>query len=98
MVTEKREYLTLEKSTIWGGRTVNINTKETKDLGLVRDMIEKRHTGTMDSQTKIGINNTNENTQLVLVKSEAYSKKISFPAQVNYHRESPHGKYSEGQA
>ena len=49
-----------------------------------------RHIGTMDSQTKIGINNTDKNTQLVLVKSEAYSKKISFPAQVNYHKESVH--------
>lgn len=43
VVTEKGEYLTLEKLTAMGGRTININIKETKDLGSVRDMTEIRN-------------------------------------------------------
>ena len=49
VATEKGEYLTLEKPTIMGWRTVNIHTKETKDLELVKDMAEMRYIGMLDS-------------------------------------------------
>ena len=70
VATEKGEYLTLEKPTTMGWRTVNIDTKETKDLELVKGMTEMRYIGMMDSQTGKGINTVNENTQLVFVKHE----------------------------
>ena len=60
VVTEKGEYLTLEKPTIMGWRTVNIDTKETKDLELVKDMAEMRYIGMLDSQTEEGVNIVND--------------------------------------
>ena len=63
MATEKGDYLTLEKPTIMGWRTVNINTKETKDMELVKDMAEMRYIGKLDSQTDAGINIVNDDNQ-----------------------------------
>ena len=71
VATEKGEYLTLEKPTITGGRTVNICTKETKDLELVKDMAG--YIGMLDSQTEEGVNIVNDNNQLVFVEIGAYS-------------------------
>ena len=88
VATEKGEYLTLKKPTIMGWRTVNILTKETKDLELVKDMAEMRYIGMLDSQTEEGVNIVNDDNQLVFVEFGAYSKKIFFTAQVNYHEES----------
>ena len=85
VATEKGEYLTLEKPTIMGWCTVNIYTKETKDLELVKDMAEMRYIGMLDSQTEEGINVVNDNNQLTFVKFEDYSKKVFFTAQANYH-------------
>ena len=88
VVTEEGEYLTLEKPTIMGWSTVNIHTKERKDLELVKDMTGMRYIGMLDRQTKEGVNIVNDDNQLVFVEEGAYSKKIFFTAQVNYHEES----------
>ena len=71
-----------------GRRIINIDTKENKDQELVRDVVEMRYSGLLDSQTKKGINFVNKDNRLVFVKSGAYSKKIFCTAQVNYHKES----------
>ena len=42
----------------------------------------------LDSQTEEGINIINHDNQLVFVDFGAYSKKIFFTAQANYHEES----------
>ena len=63
MATEKGDYLALEKPTIMGWRTVNINTKETKDMELVKDMAEMRYIGKLDSKTDEGINIINDDNQ-----------------------------------
>ena len=51
MVTEEGEYLTLEKPTTMGWSTINIHTKERKDLELVKDMAGMRYIGMLHSQT-----------------------------------------------
>ena len=45
-----------------------MNTKETKDLELVRDMAEMRYMGRFDSQTKEGINIVDDHNGMVFVK------------------------------
>ena len=88
MVTEEGEYLTLEKPTSMGWNTINIHTKERKNLELVRDMAGMRYIGMLGSQTEEGVNVVNDDDQLVFVKEGAYSKKIFLTAQVNYQKES----------
>ena len=70
-----------------GWCTINIDTRETKDQELVRDRVEMRHSGMLDSQTKKGINIVNGDNRWVFVKYGAYSKKIFCTAQDNYHKE-----------
>ena len=76
VATEQGEYLTLDKPTIMGWRTVNIYTNETKDLELVKNMAEMRYIGMLDSQTEEGVNIINDDNQLISVEFGAYSKKI----------------------
>ena len=45
--------------------TTNINTKETKDLELVRDMAEMRYLGRFDSKTEEGIFITDDDNKVV---------------------------------
>ena len=87
VATEEGEYIILEQPTILGWRTTNLSTKETKDLELVRDMAEMRYMGMLDSQTEEGINIVDDDNKMVFVKFGAYSKKIFFTAQANYHEE-----------
>ena len=87
MATEDGEYIILEQPTILGWRTTNISTKETKDLELVRDMAEMRYMGMLDSQTEEGINIIDDDDKMIFVEFGAYSKKIFFTAQTNYHEE-----------
>ena len=88
VVTEEGECLTLEKPTFMGWSTVNIHTKERRDLELVKDITGMRYIGMLHSQTKEGINIVNDDNQIVFVEEGAYNKKIFFTAQVNYHEES----------
>ena len=55
VVSDDGDYIILEQPTILGWNTTNINTKETKDLELVRDMAEMRYLGKFDSSTEEGI-------------------------------------------
>ena len=50
MVTEEGEYLTLEKPTSMGWNTINIHTKEKKNLELVKDMAGMRYTGQLSQR------------------------------------------------
>ena len=100
MLTEEGEYLTLVKPTSMGWNTVNIHTKEKKNLELVKDMAGMRYIGMLSSQTEEGVNVTNYDDQLVFVEERAYSKKLFLTAQVNCHKESvfveyiPRSKYN----
>ena len=55
VASDDGDYIILEQPTILGWSTTNINTKETKDLELVRDMAEMRYLGRFDSKTEEGI-------------------------------------------
>ena len=68
MVTEEGEYLTLEKPTSMGWNTINIHTKEIKNLELVKDMAGMRFIGMLSSQTEEGVNVINHDDQLVFVE------------------------------
>ena len=71
-----------------GWSTINIHTKERKDLELINDMTGMRYIGMLHSQTEEGVNIVNDDNQLVFVEEGAYSKKIFFMAKVNFHEES----------
>ena len=77
----------MEQPTILGWSTTNINTKETKDLELVRDMAEMRYLGRFDSKTEEGIFITDDDNKVVFIEFGAYCRKVFFTAQVNYHEE-----------
>ena len=87
LATEGGEYITLERPTTKGWITTNINTKEIKNLELVRDMAEMRYVGVLDSQTEEGVNVVNRANQLVFVEFGDYTKKVFVTAQANYHEE-----------
>ena len=52
MATEEGEYLALEKPTFTGWSTINLHTKERKDLEPVKDMTEMRYVGRLHTQTE----------------------------------------------
>ena len=101
MATEEGECLVLEKPTFMGWSTINIHTKERRDLELVKDMTGMRYVGRLHSQTKEGIYVVNDDDQIIFVEKGAYNKKIFFTAQANYHEESvfvvniPKSRYDE---
>ena len=73
MVTEDGEYLTLEKPTSMGWNTINIHTRERKNLDLVKDMAGMRYIGMLCSQTEEGFNVINYDDQFVFVEKRAYN-------------------------
>ena len=87
VASDDGDYIILEQPTILGWSTTNINTKETKDLELVRDMAEMRYLGRFDSKTEEGIFITDDDNKVVFIEFGAYCKKIFFTAQTNYHEE-----------
>ena len=101
VATEEGECLALEKPTFTGWSTINIHTKERRDLELVKDMTGMRYVGRLHSQTKEGIYVVNDDDQIIFVEKGAYNKKIFFTAQANYHEESvfvvniPKSRYDE---
>ena len=87
VASDDGDYIILEQPTILGWSTTNINTKETKDLELVRDMAEMRYLGRFDSKTEEGIFITDDDNKVVFIEFGAYCRKVFFTAQTNYHEE-----------
>ena len=93
MVTEEGEHLTLVKQTKTGWNTINIHTKEQKNLENVEDMARMQYIGMLSSQTEEGDNLINYDDQLVFVERGVYKKKLFVTAQINYHKESVFVEY-----
>ena len=80
-------YLMLIKPTPLGWTTKNINTKVVSDLELVKDMVDMRFIGTLESESEEGINVVNINKEKTFVEFGDYTKKVFFTAPANYNEE-----------
>ena len=87
VVDDSGNYLTLVKPTVNGWTTQNVNTKEERNLELIKDMADMRFIGTLESETEEGINVINVNDERIFVEHGAYTKRIFFTAVTNYHEE-----------
>ena len=87
VVDDAGNYLTLVKPTPTGWTTQNINTKAERDLELIRDMVDMRFIGSLESETEEGINVINLNNEQAFVEFGDYSKKVFFTALTNYHED-----------
>ena len=56
-------------------------------MKLKKNMAEMRYLGRFDSQTEEGIFITDDDNKIIFIEFGAYSKKVFFTAQTNYHEE-----------
>ena len=87
VVDNEGSYLTLLRPTPTGWTVQNINSKETQDLELVKEMVDMRFIGMLTEDNSDGIQITNTNNETVFVEYGDYSKKVFLTAVTNYHEE-----------
>ena len=87
VVDDSGNYLSLVKPTPTGWTVQNINTKEERNLELLRDMVDMRFIGSLESEEEDGIHVVDINKEQTFVEFGAYNKKVFFTAVSNYHEE-----------
>ena len=87
VVDQDGNYLMLIKPTPMGWTTQNISTKVMADMELVKDMVDMRFIGTLESESEEGINVVNINKERTFVQFGDYTKKVFFTAPANYNEE-----------
>ena len=87
VVDDSGNYLSLVKPTPTGWTVQSISTKEERNLDLLRDMVDMRFIGSLESEEEEGINVVDTNKEQTFVEFGAYNKKVFFTAVSNYHEE-----------
>ena len=100
VVDEDGNYLTLVHPTALGWKVKNTNTKEVKELELIKHMTGMRYVGLLDEETEEGIYVIKDSSKVYLEYGD-YTKKVFFTANNNYHEDQvyvvniPRSKHSD---